>query len=95
MRTLEDIDQVSDLELVRLYIAGNGSVGLRVALATELFGTNLTDNTMVVNHGKVLAANSDNDTDLVRRSSATEHDEIIKLVPSQSVLTRRNFRRFS
>ena len=77
MRAFQDVHQVSDSKRIGLHITGHSAIGRGVTFSSELFGSDLTDNAMVVNHRKVFATNADNDTNFIGRASTTEDNQIV------------------
>jgi hypothetical protein len=77
VRTLGNADCISNSNLTTLYIEGDGTVRTGIALATKLLWTDLTDNTVVVDNGKLFPADADNHSDFVGRASTTENDKVM------------------
>lgn len=89
-----NIYSVADSKLLHLYVHRERSIRAHVSLSSQFFRSNFAHDAVVVDHGKVLATDTDNDANFVRRPPAAEDNQIVELVSSKFVLAGCNFGRF-
>mmetsp|Transcript_116186 Transcript_116186/g.333651 ORF Transcript_116186/g.333651 Transcript_116186/m.333651 type:complete len:89 (+) Transcript_116186:713-979(+) len=83
-----NIDLISCSDLISLNIQGNCSIGSLVSFTTQLFWSDVSCDTVIIDDREIFASNTHDDTDLIGRPATTEHNQVIESVSVKRVSSR-------